>query len=234
MSNGRKTLFVISFLIIDLLLVSGIFMIRDMTSRNIIKKEVIALSELQFTEDNFNTDIKSSGEYAIVETAIKKYLDDYATEVQILLSVKDDELLSGLLDSDNFLRDGPLFDESFEYIELTKNNFNYNMDILMNRINEEAIYNYIYNYDVDYDSVELYSNLLVDYNILGKIEEMQEKLKDEKVLIDSYIDSISDVLTYLKNNSNMYNMVDGEIVFYDEVMQNQYNDLFNKTKRIFD
>lgn len=234
MSNGRKTLFVISFLIIDLLLVSGIFMIRDMTSRNIIKKEVIALSELQFTEDNFNTDIKSSGEYAIVETAIKKYLDDYATEVQILLSVKDDELLSGLLDSDNYLRDGPLFDESFEYIELTKNNFNYNMDILMNRINEEAIYNYIYNYDVDYDSVELYSNLLVDYNILGKIEEMQEKLKDEKVLIDSYIDSISDVLTYLKNNSNMYNMVDGEIVFYDEVMQNQYNDLFNKTKRIFD
>ena len=232
MSNGRKTLFVISFLIIDLLLVSGIFMIRDMTSRNIIKKEVIALSELQFTEDNFNTDIKSSGEYAIVETAIKKYLDDYATEVQILLSVKDDELLSGLLDSDNYLRDGPLFDESFEYIELTKNN--YNMDILMNRINEGAIYNYIYNYDVDYDSVELYSNLLVDYNILGKIEEMQEKLKDEKVLIDSYIDSISDVLTYLKNNSNMYNMVDGEIVFYDEVMQNQYNDLFNKTKRIFD
>ena len=116
-------------------------MIRDMTSRNIIKKEVIALSELQFTEDNFNTDIKSSGEYAIVETAIKKYLDDYATEVQILLSVKDDELLSGLLDSDNYLRDGPLFDESFEYIELTKNNFNYNMDILMNRINEEAIYN---------------------------------------------------------------------------------------------
>ncbi len=234
MSNGRKTLFVISFLIIDLLLVSGIFMIRDMTSRNIIKKEVIALSELQFTEDNFNTDIKSSGEYAIVETAIKKYLDDYATEVQILLSVKDDELLSGLLDSDNYLRDGPLFDESFEYIELTKNNFNYNMDILMNRISEEAIYNYIYNYDVDYDSVELYSNLLVDYNILGKIEEMQEMLKDEKVLIDSYIDSISDVLTYLKNNSNMYNMVDGEIVFYDEVMQNQYNDLFNKTKRIFD
>lgn len=234
MSNGRKTLFVISFLIIDLLLVSGIFMIRDMTSRNIIKKEVIALSELQFTEDTFDTDIKSSGEYAIVETAIKKYLDDYATEVQILLSVKDDELLSGLLDSVNYLRDGPLFDESFEYIELTKNNFNYNMDILMNRINEEAIYNYIYNYDVDYDSVELYSNLLVDYNILGKIEEMQEKLKDEKVLVDSYIDSISDVLTYLKNNSTMYNMVDGEIVFYDEVMQNQYNDLFNKTKRIFD
>lgn len=232
MSNGRKTLFVISFLIIDLLLISGIFMIRDMRSRNIIKKEVIALSELQFTKDNFNTDIKSNGEYAVVETAIKKYLDDYATEVQIVLSVKDDEVLKSLLDSDNLFRDGPLFEESFEYLLLTKNNFNYNMDILMNRVSEDAINNYIYNYDVDYNDVELYSNLLVDYNILGKIEEMQERLKDERIIIDSYIDSINDVLTYLKNNSNMYNMVDGKIVFYDEVMQNHYNDLINKTKRI--
>ena len=234
MSNGRKTLFVISFLIIDLLLVSGIFIIRDLTSENIIRKEITALSKLDFSDDKFNTDIKSSGDYAVVETAIKKYLDDYATEVQIVLSVKEDEVLNSLLDSDNLFRDGPLFQESFDYLLLTKNNFDYNVDILMERVNEYSIYGHINNYDVDADDVELYQNLLIDYNILGKIDEMQEKLKDEKVIIDNYFDSISDVLVYLRDNSNMYNMVDGKVVFYDSVMQNTYDDLVNKTKRILE
>ena len=44
MSNGRKFLFVISFIIVDVLLVSGIFIIRDFTGKNIFKNEVNALS----------------------------------------------------------------------------------------------------------------------------------------------------------------------------------------------
>ena len=79
MSNGRKTLFIISFLIIDLLLVSGILLIRDMTGKNILNKEMTNLTKLDISKDSFDTEIKSKGEYAVVEKAIKKYLDDYAT-----------------------------------------------------------------------------------------------------------------------------------------------------------
>lgn len=234
MSNGRKTLFIISFLIIDLLLVSGILLIRDMTGKNILNKEMMNLTKLDISKDSFDTEIKSKGEYAVVEKAIKKYLDDYSTEIQTILNTRYDDKLNNLLDIDNYKDDGPLFEESIEYVELVRNNFNYNVDILKERVNDDAINNHIYNYDVDGNDVQLYNNLLVSYCILDKIEESQNSLDSESIKINNYIDSIYNTLCYLRDNSSSYSIVDDELVFYDDIVRENYLDLFNKTKRIFD
>lgn len=231
MSNGRKILFVVSFIVIDLLLLGSIFVIRDFTGKRILENEVNALVELDFSKDNYNTEIKSSGDYAVLEKAIKKYLDDYATEVQYVLRVRYDQELNNMLDIDNIIYDGPMFNESIEYVDLLQNNFNYSVDLLMDRVSTEEINKYIYNYDVDNESIELYSNLLLKSNLISKIEENQLSLTKKRIEINGYIDSIKNVLVFLKNNS--YSVIDGEVIMTDPNMQEEYYKLISETKRIY-
>lgn len=228
MSNGRKMLFVVSFIIIDLLLIGSIFVIRDFTGKKILENEVNALVELDFSRDNYNTEIKSSGEYAVLEKAIKKYLDDYATEVQYVLKVRYDQELNSMLNIDNIINDGPMFDESIEYLDLLQNNFNYSVDLLMDRVSSEEINKYIYNYDVNDEEIKLYNNLLLESNLISKIEENQLSLTKRRIEINGYIDSIKSVLVFLK--SNRYSVINDEVVMTDPNMQEEYYKLISKVK----
>lgn len=228
MSNGRKMLFVVSFIIIDLLLIGSIFVIRDFTGKKILENEVNALVELDFSRDNYNTEIKSSGEYAVLEKAIKKYLDDYATEVQYVLKVRYDQELNSMLNIDNIINDGPMFDESIEHLDLLQNNFNYSVDLLMDRVSSEEINKYIYNYDVNDEEIKLYNNLLLESNLISKIEENQLSLTKRRIEINGYIDSIKSVLVFLKSNS--YSVINDEVVMTDPNMQEEYYKLISKVK----
>lgn len=228
MSNGRKMLFVVSFIIIDLLLIGSIFVIRDFTGKKILENEVNALVELDFSRDNYNTEIKSSGEYAVLEKAIKKYLDDYATEVQYVLKVRYDQELNSMLNIDNIINDGPMFDESIEYLDLLQNNFNYSVDLLMDRVSSEEINKYIYNYDVNDEEIKLYNNLLLESNLISKIEDNQLSLTKRRIEINGYIDSIKSVLVFLKSNS--YSVINDEVVMTDPNMQEEYYKLISKVK----
>ena len=117
MSNGRKLLFVISFLIIDLLLIGSILIMRDFTGKNLLKNEVNALIELDFKKDKYNTEIKSIGSYAVAEEALKKYLDDYAVEVQNVLRVRYDQRLNNMLTIDNYNEEAPFYTDSLNYLD---------------------------------------------------------------------------------------------------------------------
>ena len=233
MSNGRKLLFVISFLIIDLLLIGSILIMRDFTGKNLLKNEVNALIELDFKKDKYNTEIKSIGSYAVAEEALKKYLDDYAVEVQNVLRVRYDQRLNNMLTIDNYNEEAPFYTDSLNYLDNLRNNFNYNIDILMERVSEEAIYNHINNYDADKDSVNIYNNILIESNLVKKIEDNQNELIKKRIEINSYIDSIYDVLVFLRDNP-YYSVISEKIVFSDEGMQNKYYELISKTKRIYE
>ncbi|MBO5120903.1 MAG: hypothetical protein J6C28_04400 [Bacilli bacterium] len=233
MSNGRKLLFVISFLIIDLLLIGSILIMRDFTGKNLLKNEVNALIELDFKKDKYNTEIKSIGSYAVAEEALKKYLDDYAVEVQNVLRVRYDQRLNNMLTIDNYNEEAPFYTDSLNYLDNLRNNFNYNIDILMERVSEEAIYNHINNYDADKDSVNIYNNILIESNLVKKIEDNQNDLIKKRIEINSYIDSIYDVLVFLRDNP-YYSVISEKIVFSDEGMQNKYYELISKTKRIYE
>lgn len=233
MSNSRRLLFVISFLIVDLLLIGSIFIIRDFTGKNLLKNEVNSLVELDFKKDKYNTEVKSIGSYAVAEEALKKYLNDYADEVQNVLRVRYDQKLNNMLTIDNYINEAPFYTESLNYIDVVRNNFNYNIDLLMERVSTDAIYNYIYNYDVDKKDVDIYNNILIESSLIKKIEDNQNDLIGKRLEINSYIDSIYNVLVFLRDNP-YYSVVDNKLVFPDDVMQDKYYELISKTKRIYE
>ena len=51
--------------------------------------------------------------------------------------------------------------------------------------------------------------------------------------INSYIDSVYNVLVFLKNNSIYYNIVDDKIIFNNSDVENKYFELIDNVKRIY-
>ncbi|MBQ9011921.1 MAG: hypothetical protein IJ093_04660 [Bacilli bacterium] len=117
----------------------GYFLVKDVKEEQVLRKEISSLNKLDITKDRYNTDIVTTGDYAVVESTIKDYLDDYATNLQGVLDILNDEKLSNVLSADNYKNDGPEFGQTKEYLENTKKDFNEKLTKLTNMTDKNTI-----------------------------------------------------------------------------------------------
>lgn len=229
--KDRKTFFfVFCFIILDVFLLLGFLFLRDATSENRLRKEVEALSKLDITKDRYNTRIKSSGKYKIVEKAIKEYLDDYATGLQDVSKVLSDTTLMKVLSYDNYVSDGPEFKESREYLKDTKEKFDKNIDKLISKTDKDTIISYIYDKTDDEELIKLYQELMLDDSILEELNSNKELLINTKVKVQNIIDTSLEVLNFLNTYSDSWVTENGEIKFQNKDLYNYYTELINKVK----
>jgi len=234
MSKQRKLFLFGCFVIIDILLVGGFVLLRSVTLKNVLENEVTALVELDFTKDRFNTKIKCSGDYKIVEETLKEYLDTYAIEVQNVMGATNDKTLNSLISIENIIQDGPFFVNSFSYIEEYRKDFNDNIDNVIISFEENDIANYIYKYTNDEEIVTLYQELVENNKFRIEIENTILELELEKVDTNSHLDAITSVLEFLSVHSDYYYVDDGEVKFTNISLYAEYVRLIEKTKRIYD
>ena len=230
MSFQRKLFLVGCFLIVDVLLLGGIFFVRDITFQNVLKNEVNALVELDLFKDKYENNIKSSGKYAVVERGIKGYLDDYSSLVQE--SFDNVYLCDDLISIENYTIDGPLFVDSFKFIEKTRDQFNDNIDLLIAKAEREEINNYMYTYLSDEDCISLYHKLLLDDKLIAELDDTKILLENRRIEVNSYFSAISNVLTFLNYNKEHYKIENNELIFDDNQLKIHYDELITKTKRI--
>lgn len=204
------------------------FVIRDATMENELRKEVKYLSKLDVTKDRYNRKIKTSGKYAIVEKAIKEYLDDYAVSLQNVLSIINDEELTTILSYDNYTSDGPEFTKSREYLESTKNEFNDEIDDLINKLSEDEIKAYIKTKTDDEYYIDLYNELMLSSKMSSDYNETLELLKSSKTRVNNVFDTSSEVLNFLALYKDSWVVEDGQIKFQTTELYNYYNSLISK------
>ena len=233
MSKQRKLFLLCCFLLLDVLLVGGVIFVGNSTINNIFNNEVNSLVELDFNTSTFNSDIKSYGDYAIVEDAIKSYLNNYAKEVQLLNDYCFDSKLNNLILEENIIIDSPDFVKSFNYISNYRDEFNDNIDKLIERSNYDDIRANIYKYSSDVNVINKYFDTIESNHIDEKVVGMKDKLEILKLSTNNHFDSIYNVLDFLKNNPGTYSFEDGNIKFNSVDLYSQYVELFERTKRIY-
>jgi len=234
MSKQRKLFLFICFIIIDLLLVSGILLLRDVTLKNILSNEANALGDLNFFKDDHSYSIKSRGNYAVIEEAIKDYLSNYATLVQKVANASNGVELSGLLLTSSIESDGPLFEQTLKYLDEYQVEFNQDMDEVFYYLDDNlSIDNYITQYTDNQEVIELYQELITKNHFSEKLENSKQQLVIERIDTNSYIDSVRAVIMFLKDNSNNYTISNGQVTFNDSNLLNEYVKLKDKTKRIY-
>lgn len=228
MSNKKKFFLVFMFIILDAFLLIGFLVIRDATLKNDLEKEVKEISQLDITKDRFNSNIKTRGNYAVVEKAIKGYLDDNAVMLQEVLNVTQDEKFTNVLSNDNYKSDGPEFTKSLEYLTKTKDKVTKNIDTLFKNLDETTMKNYINDKTSDSYYRNLYIELMVTKERVERFKEIKTSLEGIKTKLENALNTSIEVINFLKNNKDSWVLENGEIKFATRDLYNQYNSYVSK------
>lgn len=229
--NNKKVIAIA--VVVALLVVIGVGVkVYDTTQKGILVQEVNKLVKSgDLTADTIDVnDIKSSGEYAEVEKAIKTYLNDYAVEVQKLISISEDDRITNLLSITNYKEDGPEFTETLAYIEETTKQLDEASEKAIKLMGKDEMFKYIENYDLSDKYKELYKTLMLDEETESDLKEAQTELQDSVDKLKNNFQVATEILNFLKENKSDWQIQNNLVMFNNQTLLKQYNAYTSKLK----
>ena len=223
-----KKKIIISAIIVVFVLVAGATIwtvITDSKQEEILREEITNLSKKDIKKDRYNNTIKTHGDYAIVEDTIKKYLDDYAVNLQGLLKIMNDQKLSNILSVSNLKEDGPDFVKTKEYLTKTKTEFNEKLTKLTKMTSENEIMAQIKNKNLDKFYINLYEELMLRGVAGSDFKTSREDLKSASDTINKILDTEEKIIDLLISNKGKWSIENDKLVFQNTDTLNKYNEL---------
>ena len=222
MSTKKKVGILISVVILCVTLVVGYLTIGYTYQEYRLKEEINKLSVLDISKDKFNTKYVTLGDYRIVEKSIKEYLNEYASCMQEINSLVNNNKITKLLSYDNLNTEN--YNDSIDYVNNSLDIINKDIDKLIDLSEEESIRNYILKYDLDKYYVDLYNDYMFSDEISSKFNINKDYLLKYKEEINIKFSACSDIFTFLNDNDrDNYSFEDGEIKFKTNELLDQYN-----------
>lgn len=228
MNRNRKIIFVFIILLVVLFLFLGFLMINNIVEEKKLENEINSLMNLDITTDHYNTAIKCNGEYALVEKAIKDYLDSYAVDFQSVLTLKNDQQFLSLLSVSNYAVDGPEFFKSIEYVEIEKEKFNNSINALIVKCDEKKIKKNIYNYTSDSYFVNLYNELMLNDNMSDDFNATKNELENLKENVNVIFNTSLEIFHFLKLHQGEWEIQEDQIKFKTIELVAAYNNLISQ------
>lgn len=230
MSNRKKFFLAFVFIVLDVFLLIGFLEIRDATMLNNLKKEMGRLSQFNLATDRFNFKIQTKGKYAIVEKAIKEYLDDTAVLLQDTMKLTNDSKFKNILSYDQYVENSPTFQNSITYLEEKKETYNHNIEELLDDLEEDTIKNYIRTKTDDDSLCDLYEELVLTDELKGDFQETYQLVEKSKNRVNHIIDTSLELLKFLSANQDSWVLEEGEIRFKTEALYQKYISYVNQVK----
>lgn len=164
------------------------------------------------------------GDYAEVEDAIKTYLKDVLPD-SIALHKLVTERMANLVSTTTFETDGPDFEESRKTIEEIKKEMSHYQVRIVENLAKDKVMSYIEGKEFDENQENLYIEL-----VYGATTEEQVVTKfnaDIQVLMED-LDIALELYDFLEDNQNAWLISDGNVVFEDINLVEEYNDIIGK------
>ena len=228
MNFKRKSSYVIVFIFIDILLCASLYFIIDATNINLLKKEITSLSKLDISVDKINKDSKTYFKYRIVENTIKDFLNDYSYKINEVYDFIDDDKLIKILSYDNYLNDGPEFNDSKHYLVDNKIKFNNIINELEKILEEDNIKKLIRNKVTNQYYITLYDEMIFSDEFNEQFENNRIFLKELRDKYNNIYDTSLEVLNFLSLYKDSWKLENGEIKFINNDLLNYYNSLISK------
>ncbi len=203
-------------------------LITDLKQEDILREEVSTLVDKDITKDRYNSSIKTRGDYAVVEEAIKSYLDEYSVTFQEVLDIMDDKELVNMLSAENYSSDGPDFAKSKKYLSDTKTKFNKALDRLSTMTSSEEIMKNIEEKKLDTYYTDLYKELMLNGIAENDFTSAKTDLEAASASINNLLNTEEEVINLLVANKGKWKIQDNKIVFDEVAILNQYNELIKK------
>ena len=231
----KKVIKVLSIIIISLILIFGClvgYIIVDSNKQEeLLNKEVDKLLSSDFLNDDINTNVVTSGEYAVIEKIIKKYIKDFSDTYKEFYQVIDEFNFEDMFTAGNFVNDGPDFVNSKGKLSNLKTTLADCLDKMTEMSSEKYIMNFIKNKDID----DYYIDLYKDYMFGNTVNSFDDYMKEDIELINNFnkdvnqfFDDCYSLYDFMSINRSTW-QVEWEIVYFStDSLVNQYNDILNK------
>lgn len=227
----KKKIIIAVVVIVALIIgVLGYMVISDMGQEDKLKTELSEINDLANAEtidmDEINKRLDrtvTTGDYAKVEEAFKSYLrDNFDNSIEIA-DLINDERITTLLTADNYKTDGKDFTESKNYISTTKQKLEEYKEKYSEYMTKEKAMSYIEDKGLDSYYVDLY-----EQEYVGDMDSAKDTTVEDSIdEIISLLDTSEKVLNLLSNNQDTWNVEGDNIVFSNDSIRNQYDELIN-------
>lgn len=175
-----------------------------------------------------NTTTVTSGEFAVVEETVKEYFKEYSNLRQQFMKRVNDSKLQSVLTPENYEQDGPEFTESIKYINTAKEEFNNIADELLNLLSTENIETRIQDKDIGDYYKDLYKGYFIDNNDLSStFQETYQDTLDDRTLMNNLYDNEIEILSFLTENKEHWEVLDNKLTFDDQELANTFNEMKN-------
>lgn len=217
MKKNKKIIFIIIGILLAIFIaLVAYFVIRDFKEEKKLRNDIIEINDMINSEKKDFKVIKkrlktyiTTGDNLKLEKAVKEYYIDSVNLIEEFDKIYDEEKLSSILTISNFVMDGKDFAISKNYLS----NVNDNLDNYRKRVNKQLsnkkIMSYYNKYKLDSYYEELFNDLINNFSYFGTESSFDKEID----YIKNFVKSIDNVITFLIDNKDYWNIVNYNIEF---------------------
>ena len=225
---------IISIVIVVVIIIGLIFFtaFKELQEEDILKQEIINYSNKDLSKDNYPIEVKTTGDRAYVEEAVKKYYKSLSDSVKIINSLLNDEKLTNILTINSLRNDSPNYTKSHTLISDTKSKVTKELenisrlceeDTIKNLIDKEKLSDSEYYYD-------FYLKLMYTKKDLENFKSTKKEMETLSNKLNEFLNKVDEILTFLETNANYIEYTDTDIYISDNNILNKYNNLIEELK----
>ena len=211
----------------------GVLVVNDFKQEDILRQEMLEFENLTRVEnidldqiDQRIRELKTTGDYGVLEKAMKDYLADVVNATVSIADVLNDERIINALTPENYVEDGPDFVQTKQFLEEAKGKIEqYKTEVLTLLTNEGAM-SYIENKNLDQYYIDLYKEIALSEDTA--IEENSAEIETSLDEVARILDIETQVINLLSENKSGWEVQGENIVFNSEELQNQYDELVSQ------
>ncbi|MEE3342971.1 MAG: hypothetical protein VZS44_02655 [Bacilli bacterium] len=206
--------------------------VQDFGQEDILKQEIINYSNKNLVSDDYTIYVKTKGDYAYIEEAVKKFYKELSDNVKIINYYMADEELINILAPDNLIKERPNYTNSFSIIDKDRNKVINALKRISKLCEKDTIENLIDKDKVDDYSYKLYKDLMLSKKDIEELKETKDKMEYLAKNLNLFFDKEVELLNFLKANDASWQYTDNQLLFTSTELANKYNALFNDLKEI--
>ena len=194
---------------------------------SLIFREGEKIGDMDVLEGEVDTKLYTSGDYQVVEKTMKDYIVEYVDVTREIVNRLSDEKFTNLLTYENVEQERKEFTETLNYLNEQKTELQEGFDRVIAMSSDVEVMKAIEDKNIGTKYENLYREVMLDSSLSDALKDEQTTLIETRDDMMNFIDQYIEVFEFLKEHQNDYVLENGQILFQNESLLNQYQSYLN-------
>ena len=230
--KGKKVFLFIGGIILIIVVFFAYLVVHDLQQEDLLKQEVINVSNKDLFKDDYRIEVKTTGDYAYIEEAVKEFYKELSDNVKVIFENFDNDEFTTILAPATLEKERPNFENSYQLLHSTKKNTLEALDKIVLLCDEEHIKGLVDREKVDDYSYDLYLTLMATKNDLKEFSGLKNDMENLSHDIEEFLNKVEEVLNLLKENNSSWSVDNNQIYFNSNELVSKYNQLYDELQSL--